>query len=183
MPDRLDPYPKSKTLAERAAWDYVAGTGLELVSINPGLVLGPLLRPQANVSTELVRLLLARGVPAVPRLAFCVVDVREVAAIHRASMLAPQAAGQRYIAAGEHLWLGDIGAHAARRVRPPQIPRPHPADALLGDVDGGPLRPHPCAPGSGSSASRPPSAHGKPRPSSAGPPARRGSPSSTRPRA
>src|SRR5262249_15019969 len=69
-PERLAPYPKSKLHAERAAWDFAASHPLELVTINPGLVLGPLQRREHNTSMEVVRLLLARKLPAVPRLSF-----------------------------------------------------------------------------------------------------------------
>jgi dihydroflavonol-4-reductase len=116
--DRCDPYPKSKTLAERAAWDFVRDQRLELVTINPGLVLGPLQARQRTTSTEVVRLLLARQVPAVPRLGFAVVDVRDVATAHRLAMETPAAAGNRYICAGEHLWLGEIAAVLAAEFGP-----------------------------------------------------------------
>ncbi|WP_181781279.1 NAD-dependent epimerase/dehydratase family protein [Pseudonocardia pini] len=129
--DGLDPYPKSKTLAERAAWAAAADRDLELAVVNPGLVLGPLWRAEANVSAEVIRLLLVRGVPAVPRLGFAVVDVRDVATLHRLAMLAPEAAGNRYIAAGEQLWLGEIAEllaaeYAPRGYRVPTRALPYP---------------------------------------------------------
>ena len=107
-PGRLAPYPKSKLHAERTAWDFAANHPLELVTINPGLVLGPLQRKQQNTSMEVVRLLLARKLPAVPRLSFAVADVRDIAAAHRLAMETPGAAGNRYICAGPALWMGDI---------------------------------------------------------------------------
>jgi nucleoside-diphosphate-sugar epimerase len=67
--------------AERVAWDFVANHPLELVTINPGLVLGPLPRRQQATSMEVIRLLLARKLPAVPRLSFAVADVRDIAAL------------------------------------------------------------------------------------------------------
>ena len=72
---------------------------LELVTINPGLALGPLQRKQQNTSMEVVRLLLARKLPAVPRLSFAVADARDIAVAHRLAMETPQAAGNRYIGA------------------------------------------------------------------------------------
>ena len=63
------------------AWDFAANQPLELVTINPGLVLGPLRRRQQATSMEVIRLLLARKLPAVPRLSFAVVDVRDIAAV------------------------------------------------------------------------------------------------------
>src|SRR5262249_61101172 len=99
-PGRLAPYPKSKLHAERTAWDFAANHPLELVTINPGLVLGPLQRKQQNTSMEVVRLLLARKLPAVPRLSFAVADVRDIATAHRLAMGTPETAGTRYICAG-----------------------------------------------------------------------------------
>jgi dihydroflavonol-4-reductase len=116
--DGADPYPKSKVHAERAAWDFVRDRPLELVTICPGLVLGPLLRPGGTTSVEVVRLLLAHGMPAVPRLGFAVVDVRDIATAHRLAMEVPEAAGNRYICAGEHLWMADIAAILAAEYRP-----------------------------------------------------------------
>ncbi|MEV0133274.1 hypothetical protein AB0H83_33020 [Dactylosporangium sp. NPDC050688] len=115
---RADPYPKSKVLAERAAWQFVRGTALELVAVHPGLVLGPLQRAARTTSAEPVRLLLSRGVPAVPHLGFAVVDVRDVARAHRLATESAAAAGNRYILAGEHRWLGEIAAVLAERFRP-----------------------------------------------------------------
>ena len=109
-PERLAPYPKSKLYAERAAWDFAARHPLELVTINPGLVLGPLQRNQQNTSMEAVRLLLAHKMPAVPRLSFAVADVRDIATAHRLAMETPEAAGNRYICAGPSMWMGDIAA-------------------------------------------------------------------------
>lgn len=129
--EHCDPYAKSKTLAERAAWDAVRGTGLELVTIQPGLVLGPAQRPGAVSSLEIVRLLLTRGLPLVPRLGFAVVDVRDVAAAHLLALRTPGAAGHRYIVAGEPMWLGEIaevlrGGFGPRGYRIPARPMPYP---------------------------------------------------------
>src|SRR5215467_13932524 len=118
QPEGLAPYPKSKLHAERAAWDFAANHPVELVTINPGLVLGPLQRKQQNTSMEVVRLLLARKLPAVPRLSFAVADVRDVAAAHRLAMEAPQAAGHRYICASPALWMGDIAGILATAFGP-----------------------------------------------------------------
>jgi nucleoside-diphosphate-sugar epimerase len=108
VPEKLAPYPKSKMHAERVAWDFTANHPLELVTINPGLVLGPLLRKQQATSMEVIRLLLARKLPAVPRLSFAPVDVRDIAAAHRLAMETPGAAGHRYICASPAMWMGEI---------------------------------------------------------------------------
>lgn len=121
-PDRCDPYPKSKTLAERAAWDLVAklpaAQRFELVVINPGFVLGPLLNADQGTSGELIRKLLMREMPACPEIGFAPVDVRDVATAHRLAMETPGAAGNRYICAGEHIWVQDMAKILAAEFNP-----------------------------------------------------------------
>jgi nucleoside-diphosphate-sugar epimerase len=77
----LTPYVKSKTLAERAAWDFMAaeGNGLELAVVNPVGIFGPALGPDLSSSIELVRLMLTGGVPVIPPISTSIVDVRDVA--------------------------------------------------------------------------------------------------------
>jgi dihydroflavonol-4-reductase len=116
--DRAAPYAKSKTLAEQAAWRFVEDKPLELVTLQPGLVLGPLLREQRTTSVEVVRKLMAREVPAVPKIGFALVDVRDIAFAHRLAMETPAAAGNRYICAGESMWMGEIAAVLAAELRP-----------------------------------------------------------------
>lgn len=96
----VQPYPKSKTLAERAAWDFVAreGNGLELSVINPAGIFGPTLGPDFSGSIEIVKSLLDGAMPAVPRVYFGVVDVRDVADLHLRAMTSPEAKGERFIA-------------------------------------------------------------------------------------
>jgi len=110
--ENCDPYQKSKTLAERFAWDYVralpAEQRFELAVINPGFVLGPLLDSDVQTSSELVKRLLRRELPGCPKLGFAVVDVRDVAIMHRLAMEAADAAGMRFICAGDHYWVQDI---------------------------------------------------------------------------
>lgn len=118
-PEHCTAYPKSKTLAERAAWDFAAAEPrVELVVVNPGLVLGPVLRRRSTTSTDLVRMLLCRSVPGSPRLAFAPVDVRDVAVAHRLAMQRPEAAGKRYILAGEEMWMQDIAKVLADEFNP-----------------------------------------------------------------
>jgi nucleoside-diphosphate-sugar epimerase len=112
----LGAYVKSKTLAERAAWDFVAreGRSLELAVINPVGVFGPVLGPDYATSIRLVERLIDGRMPIVPRTYFGVVDVRDVADLHIRAMTNPAAAGQRFIAtAGDFLSLREI----ARMVR------------------------------------------------------------------
>lgn len=108
----LTAYVMSKTLAERAAWDFVAGEGrgLELSVVNPVGVFGPLLGPDYSTSIQLVQRMLEGGVPFAPRLYFGVVDVRDVADLHIRAMTASAAAGERFLAvAGDFLSVAQIG--------------------------------------------------------------------------
>lgn len=107
-------YAKSKTLAERAAWDFIAHQPperrLELVALNPGAVLGPLQQPVVGTSLALVHRLLTHAAPGSPRIGFALVDVRDLATAHRLALEVPDAAGQRYVLAGEHVWMREIAA-------------------------------------------------------------------------
>ena len=96
-------YVKSKLIAERAAWDFVAteGGGLELAVFNPAGIFGPVLGPDASSSTEIVRRLL-KGMPGFPRINFAIVDVRDVADLHIRVMTHPDAKGERFIAVAEN---------------------------------------------------------------------------------
>ena len=100
---RIGAYDKSKTIAERAAWEYMAseaGTStMELVVVNPGLVLGPLLSSDWGTSGEMVKRILSHQVPAIPNISFATVDVRDVASAHLSAMMSPESAGQRFICA------------------------------------------------------------------------------------
>jgi len=103
-------YIKSKTLAERAARDWMAanGAGMEYVSINPAAVLGPVLGPDFSTSLEVVKKLLDGALPGLPNLGFGVVDVRDVAALHVLAMTAPGMDGERFIAQGRFMWMREV---------------------------------------------------------------------------
>ena len=126
------PYIKSKTLAERAAWDFVAsqGGGLELSVVNPVAVFGPVLGPDYSSSILLVQRLMDGAMPGCPRLYFGVVDVRDVAELHIRAMTDPAAKGERFLAvAGDCLSMLDIArvlkarlGAAARRVPAFELP-------------------------------------------------------------
>lgn len=95
-------YPKSKTLAERAAWEYVASldpaSRFELATILPGFVQGPVLGGTQCTSSEPISRLLQRSMPMVPDVNFSIVDVRDVAKAHILAMTAPAAASERFLA-------------------------------------------------------------------------------------
>lgn len=107
----ISAYLKSKTIAEKAAWDFVetkeAG-GMELSVINPGAVLGPLLDADYSTSGDLVGKLLKGEVPACPDIGFSCIDVRDVADAHFNAMTMKAAAGRRYLLIGEYAWMLDI---------------------------------------------------------------------------
>jgi nucleoside-diphosphate-sugar epimerase len=121
-PDRCAPYQKSKTLAERAAWDFVAQlpapAPFDLVVINPGFVVGPLLGTVCGTSGELVRKLLRREMPACPELGWAMVDVRDIARAERLALETPSAGGQRFIVAGDHVWIRDAARMLAEEFAP-----------------------------------------------------------------
>jgi len=108
---KINAYVKSKTLAERAAWDFIAreGGALELSVINPGAIFGPVLGPDHSVSTGVVQQLMDRTMPGCPRLSYGIVDVRDVADLHLRAMTNPAAKGERFIAiSGESMSIQDI---------------------------------------------------------------------------
>jgi nucleoside-diphosphate-sugar epimerase len=103
---------KSKTIAERAAWDFIKaeGGGLELAVVNPVGVLGPVLGPDFSTSILLVERLLQGAIPMAPKASFGLVDVRDVADLHIRAMTDPAAKGERFLAmAGESMSIFEVG--------------------------------------------------------------------------
>jgi dihydroflavonol-4-reductase len=105
-------YVKSKTVAERAARDWVAAEGgqMEFASVNPALVLGPVTSADFSTSVEVIRQLLAGAMPGSPNLGFGVVDVRDVADLHVRVLEAPGMAGERFIASGPFMKMAEVAA-------------------------------------------------------------------------
>ena len=126
------PYTKSKTIAERAAWDFIAqeGRGLELAVVNPVGVFGPVLGPDLSTSILLVKRLMEGALPGCPKLNFGVVDVRDVADLHIRAMGDPAAAGERFLAvAGDFMAVREMSlalrarlGDAARRAPIRELP-------------------------------------------------------------
>ncbi len=104
------PYAKSKTLAERAAWDFVAGEGqgIELTTINPVFVMGDPLDANYGTSIRVIERILAAKDPMIPNIGFPTVDVRDVAEAHIRALDAPQVSGKRVIVADRFLWFRDM---------------------------------------------------------------------------
>ena len=129
----LAAYPVSKTRAERAAWDYVEAQGLRerLCTVCPGLVVGPDPFDNGGASLGLVRDLMRGKFPAVPRLAYPVVDVRDCAAIHVAAMTTPEAGGRRLIAVGETLWMSEIASILRKAYPSAKVPLREMPDMLV----------------------------------------------------
>jgi nucleoside-diphosphate-sugar epimerase len=128
----LTPYTKSKTIAERAAWDFVAKENgkLELSVVNPVGVFGPVLGPDYSTSILLIQRLMDGTVPGAPKLYFGVVDVRDVADLHIRAMTSPAAKGERFLAvAGDFMTIQEIAkvlksrmGDAAKRVPTRELP-------------------------------------------------------------
>ena len=114
---RRTPYVRSKTLAERAAWDHVRAAGAEdrLATVEPGAIIGPVLNDDHSFSLQAVQRLLD-GMPAIPRLGFTFVDVRDVADLHIRAMIDSAAAGERFLATDEFLWIADVAAILRERL-------------------------------------------------------------------
>lgn len=106
---KLSPYVRSKTIAERAAWELAleAGQSGRLAVVNPGAILGPALSEDRSFSLELIERLL-KGMPGVPRIGFSIVDVRDVADLQIRAMSAPEAGGERFIAVAQFRWMSEV---------------------------------------------------------------------------
>jgi dihydroflavonol-4-reductase len=128
----LTAYVKSKTLAEKAAWDFMRKEGgpMQLSVVNPVGVLGPVLGPDISASIYLVKRLLDGSMPGCPKLSFGIVDVRDVARLHQLVMTHPAAAGERFLAIAGHFMsiheiasllrsrMGDAAGRVPTRILP-----------------------------------------------------------------
>lgn len=113
----LTPYIRSKTLAEKAAWKFIAREpAFELVTINPGFVHGPALDDDLSTSHQLFQVM-AKGVyPAAPKIRFPVAHVHDVARAHAEAAVRPAAAGQRYLIGSGEMGLFGLGQVMAREL-------------------------------------------------------------------
>lgn len=110
---RAPAYPKSKTMAERAAWRFVeelpGPQQFELATVNPGFVIGPMLTKSPCTSAKVPTALLLREYPALPDLSWPAVDVRDVARMHVLAQTTPEAAGHRFLAVESTMILRELG--------------------------------------------------------------------------
>ena len=113
----MTPYSRSKTAAEKAAWELVRERGAEdrLAAVNPGAIIGPLLSDDPSYSLQSIERMLG-GMPGVPKLGFSFVDVRDVADLHVLAMTSPDAGGERFIAVNKFLWMNEVGAVLRERL-------------------------------------------------------------------
>ncbi len=113
----LSPYARSKTIAERAAWDFMSerGASEKLATVNPGAIIGPVLSDDHSFSLQAIERLL-RGMPGVPRIGFSFVDVRDVADLEIRAMTSPEAGGERFIATERFLWFAEVAAVLRERL-------------------------------------------------------------------
>jgi dihydroflavonol-4-reductase len=112
LENNIDAYAKSKTLAERAAWDFINGTEntskMEMVAINPPLIFGPVLNKDFPTSAEMIRVFMRGEVPGLARLKMSIVDVRDVASALILAMTTPEAAGKRFLCPTATVWYKEI---------------------------------------------------------------------------
>ena len=129
----ITPYTKSKTLAERAAWDFVESDapGMELTTINPCLVLGTPLDDHYGTSLRIVERLLRGRDPMLPKVGIGVVDVVDVARMHVRAITAPGTAGKRIIGAAEFMWLAEIAGLLKAAYPQKRIPMRTAPDILI----------------------------------------------------
>lgn len=108
--DKMTFYSKSKTLAEKAAWDYVQENNVSfpLTVINPVGVLGPSLSDDVGISNSMILRMLNGSMPALAKIHIGIVDVRDVAKAHILAMKNDQSNGERFIVSEKEMWMSDI---------------------------------------------------------------------------
>ncbi|MGC1852731.1 MAG: aldehyde reductase [Solirubrobacterales bacterium] len=114
---KMSSYARSKTIAERAAWDFMRERGAteKLATVNPGAIIGPVLSDDRSYSLQAIERLL-RGMPGVPRIGFSFVDVRDVADLHLLAMTHAEAGGERFIAVTRFLWMAEVATILRERL-------------------------------------------------------------------
>jgi dihydroflavonol-4-reductase len=115
----LTPYVQSKTIAEQTAWGLAAERDARqrVAAVNPTVIIGPVLSDDTSASLEVIQRLL-KGMPAMPRLGFGLVDVRDVADLELRAMTSAEAGGERFVANAKWLWMSEIAAVLRQRLGP-----------------------------------------------------------------
>jgi dihydroflavonol-4-reductase len=115
----LTPYVQSKTIAEQAAWGLAAERDARqrVAAVNPTVIIGPVLSDDTSASLEVIQRLL-KGMPAMPRLGFGLVDVRDVADLEIRAMTSTEAGGERFVANAKWLWMSEIAEVLRERLGP-----------------------------------------------------------------
>jgi dihydroflavonol-4-reductase len=113
---------------------------MSLATVNPAAVLGPLLGRDFSPSLEIVKKLLEGSLPGLPRFGFPLVDSRDIADLHLRALVAPQAAGERFIGGGAFYWMADVArvlkeALGARARKVPTASVPDIVVRLLANFD------------------------------------------------
>lgn len=121
----VTPYVMSKTIAEKAAWEWMGRNGgkTELAVINPAAIIGPAFSKDVSTSLAMVSRLMDGSTPGMPRIGFNIVDTRDLADLHLLAMTAPQAAGERFIASGAFLWMSEAADILRARMDPKDTAR------------------------------------------------------------
>jgi dihydroflavonol-4-reductase len=112
------PYIRSKTIAERAAWEFMRreGGAMTMATVNPAAVLGPVMGPDFSPSLEIVKKLLEGAYPGSPPLGFPLVDVRDIADLHLRAMTHPAAAGERFLGGQGFMWMSEVAQVLKQRL-------------------------------------------------------------------
>ncbi|MGX5682267.1 NAD-dependent epimerase/dehydratase family protein [Schumannella luteola] len=131
----LPAYPLSKTVAERAAWDFIEseGGGTELVALNPTWIAGPTLTSDPRSSLQAFLAIVGGQMPFAPRQRFGIVDVRDVASAHIAAMLTREAAGKRYLLLADGPTISWLGLATLLRERFGELAAKAPTEEVPGD--------------------------------------------------
>ena len=119
-PSKQEPYRRSKTLAEKAAWEFMKAEGgkTEFTAILPSGVFGPVLSKEGLGSVQFIQRIIDGRLPRIPNVGLSIIDVRDLATAHVDAMTAPGAAGQRLIVNGDFMWMKDIAATLKAKLGP-----------------------------------------------------------------
>lgn len=127
------PYYRSKTIAEKAAWKFMSqnNTNLELATVLPGAILGPVLENDFGTSANIVIKTLEGSIPALPKIGFDIIDVRSVADLLIRAMELPQATNNRYIASSGYLTFKEVAGILKKAYPDKKIPSKELPNALV----------------------------------------------------